>query len=108
VFWNDAQNGFSAEQVSVVNEDADSPQAFTALAAMEGKPPSLVYVTGTQARKVSVLREKRRSFAAAETVADLLRGTGISSGDYNGDGLTDLALVDGGTLRVLRAKLKPR
>ncbi len=48
------------------------------------------------------------SFGAPRTLEGFSELTGITAGDMNGDGVTDPAVADAGTLRILKAGLDER
>ncbi|HTV21268.1 MAG TPA: hypothetical protein VMG12_21425, partial [Polyangiaceae bacterium] len=111
VLWNDGRGNFAAERMSRVDEDGDSPLAFTALPAVvvpnEGTiAPSIVYVTerGLQ-RKVWVEGAQRFESDSHVPALVLTAGHALTSGDFNGDGAVDLALADGNKLMVFLAEL---
>mgnify|MGYP005853878357 CR=1 FL=1 len=60
-------------------------------------------------RRVLRVRLRGREIAAVETLlSGLTAGTGITAGDFDGDGVEDLAVADGGSIRVLRQKPRLR
>jgi hypothetical protein len=105
VFWNDGHGAFLSERVTRVSDLGDSPVQFTTLAATPARPFSFAYVTESALRLVTASSDPRR-FEPPATLAPLEHGTGVVAADVNGDGATDLALTDSGTLGILKAELE--
>jgi hypothetical protein len=106
VLWNDGSGHFSADAVSSVAGSDESPNAFAALPAIGAAKPALAYVTRSG---VHLLREGSHARELEDTrlPAEITDGTGIASADIDGDGIPDLVVADGGSLRVMRAELSP-
>jgi hypothetical protein len=132
VFWNDHQGGFGPAQVLAqcyltrcgAFGDAGSPtltcpRAFATLAAAPTGAPTIAYVTGSslgftqfgaaasgQARPLLPAvgpADAGDAAPAPNPFAALPSGiTGIASGDINGDGVPDLAILAHGTLYLFQ------
>jgi len=104
VLWNGGKGEFSSSDASVVGDPADSPQGFTTLGAIPGRPFGFAYVTGAAAVLVSATTTPR-TFGTPRVLASVLRGSGIVAADVNGDDAPDLVLATSGDLLVLKAQL---
>lgn len=113
VFFNDAKGGFVVPGVTVPTAEGESTAGFahvlTTGASFDGKRKAK--------RELAVVTNKRIVFAAPdpsdrsrlvtrdvvpEGGAPLVGPTAIAQGDFDGDGVDDLAIADSGALRILR------
>ncbi|MGC4118779.1 MAG: VCBS repeat-containing protein [Myxococcales bacterium] len=99
VLWNDGQGGFSLDASSSLG---GAVQAAAVVRAGEAGL-SLLSVTDFQA----VIQPVRGRGALGEPrvlLDGLKQGTGIAAGDFDGDGVEDVVVVDDLQLRVLRGE----
>lgn len=104
VLWNDGAGNFESQRVDVVSGSKDTPRAFTVLPASLVRPLSIAYVTDDAVKTMS-LKVQDAGFTPPLKVAAARTGSGIASGDFDGDGVLDLALAEAGAISVLRARL---
>ena len=104
VLWNEGEGRFSSSRMAVLNPSTDSPQAFTFLPPIPGRPASFAYVTDDSI----VLVEGRvgRQFAAPRVLASIAHGSGITFADVNGDGAGDLVVAASSNLLLMKAGLR--
>jgi hypothetical protein len=113
VFYNDAKGGFVTPAATVPMNDGEVPSGFAQLttkgAAAFGKRPAkrdLAVVTNKRIVLASPDGADRARFVMTDVVtsggAPLSSPTAIVQGDFDGDGVDDLAFADGGALRILR------
>jgi hypothetical protein len=107
VLWNDGSGAFDVERRSSVLSDAASPRAFSFFKSHRGDALRLAVVTKDELRVVES-RGAARSFRDLELGRPLTDGTGVVAADIDGDSVTDLAIADRGTVRVLYASLEGR
>lgn len=116
VFYNDGKAGFALPGVEVtlpsLKGGVDAARGF-ALVTTAG---ARVHEPGPKRRELAIVTKTRMFLAApsregrtkldVRTVlgeaAPLSAATGIAAGDVDGDGVEDLAIADGGALRILR------
>ena len=106
VLLNDGSGHFSGQNLVLVSEFGDSPQAFTALDHGAG---GLAYLTKDALHLIAV--PDARNVVTPRLLPDDLvvsDGTGIVAADVNGDHLVDLIFSESGRLRVLKAGMKLR
>jgi hypothetical protein len=101
VVWNDGAG--SLHDVTRVSDPARVPRAFTWLPRSSASPALAFVTSGT----LEVASGSGRDFAAPTLLRSLEAGTGIACGDFNGDGVSDLAFVDAGKVRLATARLVP-
>jgi hypothetical protein len=104
VFYNDGSAGFSAANQTAVPLESGPPRAFTVLPRSIARPLTLAVVTDTTLELVAAVG---RDFGTPETLLALERGTGVTTGDFDGDGVLDLAVADAGDVRLLKGALLP-
>ncbi|HEY3500117.1 MAG TPA: VCBS repeat-containing protein [Polyangiaceae bacterium] len=107
VFWNDGYGGFSPQRSTRV-EHPDGVRAFTTFQLTGDAPLALAYATPQSVNLVDV-NSADRTFSEPAIFQDGYRFTlltGITAGDVNGDGVSDLAVADAGSVRVLKAILE--
>ncbi len=107
VLWNDGSGAFDTERRSSVLSDAGSPRAFSFFRSNVGDALRLAVVTEKELRVVES-RGAARTFRDLELGRPLSGGTGVVAADIDGDSVTDLAIADRGTVRVLYASLEGR
>jgi hypothetical protein len=105
VLWADGGGGFGADGATSVAA-GEAPQAFTPFRPTPDSKTALAYVTETS---LSIRElEGDRGFGNARRVATLVGGTGVVAADVNGDGVSDLAVVDRSQVRIVRSLLEGR
>jgi hypothetical protein len=118
VFLNDRAGSFHGKGIDVPlpGDPADDPVAVAALASgvRDDKPWfQLAIVTHTRLLTAS-LRRDGSAFDVVDRTASVFgnkgvtRLTGIVAGDVDGDGVPDLAVADGGAIRIIRQEAKRR
>jgi hypothetical protein len=106
VLWNDGSGSFDENDSSSIAVNGENPLAFTHFRATGDSPLMVAYVTGTSVRLLGSLGAER-TFQDEGSILGLNSATGIVAADVNGDRVTDLAVADSGSVRVLKAVLKP-
>lgn len=101
VLWNHAGE-FAAAQSTRVSTKTHSPEAFTWTRGLD-TPGHFAYVTANSVELVE--RVGRSDVSSPRRLARLEAGTGIAAGDFNGDGVDDLAIAASGRLSILAAEL---
>jgi hypothetical protein len=72
-----------------------------------GRPKRELAVASQRRLLLFALRADKRGFdLSQELAAELSSVTGVVSGDFDGDGVEDLALADGGAIRMFRQRSK--
>jgi hypothetical protein len=104
VLWNDGEGRFSSSSSAVINPTSDSPEAFTFLPSGLRRTVSFAYVT--QSAIAIVEAAPARQFAAPRVLAPVVRGSGITAADVNGDGAADLVVAASGNLLLMKAELR--
>lgn len=113
VFYNDAKGGFIVPGASLTPPEGEVPAGFawvtTAGASTDGKRKAkreLAVVTNKRIVLAAPSAADRLRFdvrdLAIEGGGSLLTPTAIVQGDFDGDGVEDLAVADGGALRIVR------
>lgn len=104
VFWNDRLGNFGPAQL--VSAPTDSPRAVSTMLPTLNRPfATLAYATEKGVWLVSP--GASGELATPRLAVSLERGSGVAAADIDGDGVTDLAAIDGGDLKVFLAKLRP-
>ena len=103
VLWNDGSGTFTDAQTSVLS-GSDSPEQFAVLPATPERPQSFAWVTPNAV--VLSSRAAGREFQPPVLLTELDSGSGIVAADVDGDGVTDLAVAESGSLQLLRAQLR--
>jgi hypothetical protein len=96
IYWNSGNGQFN-KRTTVSQEDAF---AFTLIHDQLSTADTLTYTA-----KTSIVRTRfhsDRTFESETLIDGLGVATGITSGDFNGDGLDDIAVVDSQNLIILR------
>lgn len=102
VLWNRAGE-FELERSTRVTSEAHSPEAFTWTRGLS-TPGHFAYVTPNAVELVE--RVGRGQVSSPRRLARVEAGTGIAAGDFNGDGVDDLAIAASGRLSILAAELR--
>jgi hypothetical protein len=97
VFWNDGGGRFDAGRTSQI----DVTGGIKDFVCASGTKPCTLYAVSTE--QLFVIAIGRDRTAAAHEVANVAGGWTITAGDFDGDGLQDLAIGDPTDLRVYRA-----
>lgn len=102
-FLNDKNGGFAVTPITMSLPAEDPPIAFTRLST-GGSRPEIVVATERRLFRATLTEDS--SFDVHE-ITSLLgttspRLTSVASGDFNGDGIEDVAVADSGAVRVLR------
>lgn len=111
VFFNDGSAGFKAP-VDVPLPDGENAQGVTLLTTKGAQP----FAKLPARRELAVVTSKRiviatpsadrASFSVRDIVSEALvsleRPTALTCGDFDGDGVDDLAVADSGALRIIR------
>lgn len=111
VLFNDGNGKFKTPvKVSMPGE---VPRAFTFLRRTQASPGMFAYVTGNALELVGSTSDLTASVARGAEFFDvrqrllaLERGTAVVSGDFNGDGVEDLAVADAGKVRLSLTQLE--
>jgi hypothetical protein len=106
VLWNDGYGNFSAEDATLV-ADETSILAFVPFQRTPASPLELAYTTATEVKWLEALGAGR-SFSEPRGLGGFTEASGLTAGDIDGDGVTDLGVADAGGVRVLRAELDLR
>lgn len=104
VLWNDRRGGFSGDRFTSVQDPSDdAPQGFATVRARASAVPNVVYVTRTS---VVVARLGSSRSVVERRVLDVDRtdATGIAAGDFDGDGVDDLAVADASNVVLYRGR----
>lgn len=112
VLWNQGNGKFSAPvKVSLPGE---VPRAFALLERTRATSSLFAYVTADGLELVGSTTDPLTSrargaefFDVRQRLFELERGTGVTSGDFNGDGVLDLGVVDAGKVRLSLSQLEP-
>lgn len=120
VYFNDGKGGFILPGVPVALPDASAPRnkkaqgfAFltTQAADLTGTKSDVVrQIAIVTPGKLFLVRPKGRTFEPAEDltgafgVTGVSYGTDVASGDFDGDGVEDIAIADSGQIRILRQR----
>jgi hypothetical protein len=107
VLWGDGSGKLNAERMSTLTPAGASVQAFTTFRTQAGAPLELAYTTVSEARRLRAGKDAR-SFEDGGQLIALEQGSGITTADVDGDGVSDLVVADEGALRVLHAELEAR
>lgn len=105
VLWGDGSGELSSERMSTLTPADAQVQAFATFRTQADAPLELAYTTEGEARLLRAGKDPRGFDDAGQLVA-LEQGSGITGADIDGDGVTDLVVVDSGALRVLHAELE--
>jgi hypothetical protein len=112
VLWNQG-NGTFSDPVEVSLPD-EVPRAFALLQRSQATPALFAYVTADALELVGSTLDPLTSaergapfFDVRQRLLALERGTGIASGDFNGDGVLDLGVGDAGKVRLSLSQLEP-
>jgi hypothetical protein len=106
ILWNDGSGGFPEDGATRLS-DVEGIAAFQLFQATPSSPLLLAYATPRAVNFLGV-NGARREFALQSSIPDFSALTGITTGDIDGDGVTDLVVADDGSVRVLRAELDER
>jgi hypothetical protein len=106
ILWNDGSGNFDAEQSTLVSAADDSPEGFAILQSTAQQPFRLAYVTSEAVRLVSA-SSFPRTLGTPTTLVTVSGGTGVVAGDFDGDGIEDLAVAASGDVQIVRAGLAP-
>jgi len=117
VFYNDGKGAFVLPGVTVALPDDEPAKGFTivttagAPAHKEGPATrELAIVTGQRVYLASPSPDDRKTIVPREVPREagttLVSPTAIAAGDFDGDGVEDLAIADSGALRILRGVAK--
>ena len=118
IYLNDGQGGFSSIPIllDLAGADADGPVDFARVitgVSANGKPKSeLAVATKNQLLLASVSGDK--TALEVRDLTELLgaplsgRITAVAAGDFDGDGVQDIALADSGSIRLVRQQPRLR
>jgi hypothetical protein len=111
VYFNDGHGAFVKDPIQIVVPDVGSPAPgfVTGFAQITtrgarggvGRRSDLVVVT-THRAYLATYQADKRSFTLHDLGVTLEEGTGAAAGDFDGDGVPDIALADRGAIRILR------
>jgi hypothetical protein len=114
VFLNNGKGAFALPGIPVTLPDLSGDTAARAFAAITiGGAPVFGMGSATQALAVvtakrvfrATLQADKKSFDVKDLTdhvpSGLISATGIASGDFNGDGVEDLAIADSGAVRLM-------
>lgn len=102
VLWNDGFGRLGA--ITRASEPSRVPRAFTWLPRNQARSIGLALVTESA---LELVTSSDRVFDAPVLLRSLERGTGVASGDFDGDGVVDLAVADAGKVHISKARLVP-
>ena len=97
VFWNDGSGGFDAGRTSQLDVDGGIKDFVCA----SGATPCTLYAVSDEQLFVIAIAKDRT--AQTREVAGVAGGWSIAAGDFDGDGLQDLAIGEPTDLRVYHA-----
>jgi hypothetical protein len=101
IFWNNGNSQFDKPTFMA----QEGVFAFALTHDQPDGPKTLVYTAGKSI--VSSSFSKERTIIEAHNIIDgLVAPTGITTGDYNGDGIEDIAVVDNQNLLMLRGNAR--
>ncbi len=109
VFLNDGHGAFVREAIAVgVPNGAEPARGFAQVTTRgarggAGRHADLVVVTTHHAYLASFVPDSM-AFALRDLGVALGDGTGVAAGDFDGDGVADIALADRGAIRIVRQK----
>lgn len=112
VLWNDGSGSFrDPVRISRLGE---VPRAFALLRRSEASSVILAYVTASALELVGTSGEPgspsvtgQGFFDVRTQIRQLEQGSSVTSGDFNGDGVLDLAFVDAGKVELAFSQLEP-
>ena len=106
VLWNDGSGELSVDATTRI----DDPGGITGFTTFEPSPHAPLLLAYTTAEGLYWLDvHADRTFSVAGALPETFgRATAVTAGDIDGDGLTDLAVADSGSVRVLKAGLSQR
>ena len=105
VLWSDGTHRLRGAQRAVLTPAGVAPRAFTPFQPSAESPLELAFVTSDGVYRLQPDAKNARAFTSSESIAALEGGTGITTGDVDGDGVIDLVVADAGAVRVLHAEL---
>jgi len=100
ILWNDGAGRFSNTAATVVREAGSF--AATRVGDRVGEAKACVCLSDKSLVRTRCAADRR--FEEEVLATGLVRPTGLTAGDLNGDGVEDLALVDSMNLLILRGK----
>jgi len=102
VLWNH-DGDFSANAVTRVNSEGDAPRAFTVLPRTPEQGLRIAYVDARGLKFVA--STVGQNLSDPVSIRENTDATSVVAGDFNGDGLADLAVAIGDNIQVLRTQL---
>ncbi len=100
IFWNNGNSQFDKPTFMA----QEGVFAFALTHDQPDGPKTLVYTAGKSI--VSSSFSKERTIEVHNLIDGLVAPTGITAGDYNGDGIEDIAVVDNQNLLMLRGNAR--
>ncbi|HEX6240983.1 MAG TPA: VCBS repeat-containing protein, partial [Polyangiales bacterium] len=104
--WNDGSGHFSLEDQQPVAL-GEGIEALAVVPKTARREATVVVIRRREAQLVS-LRPGERTFLAPLRLTGLDQGRGAAAGDFNGDGVPDVAVVDADAISVFSASLRGR
>lgn len=101
VAWNDGKGNFAPTRALQVDTGKDTPEGFAFVTADTSGVPRIAYVT-RHSLVLATVDTKGRSISSRTTLFATVSATGVAAGDFDGDGVQDLAVADEGNVTILR------
>jgi hypothetical protein len=105
IVWNDGHGGLDFAHPAVIGLDTDI-KAFTTVMAEVGMPHRVIVTSkgpqGGGTFIVGATKPLARSLGEPRKLDGAIAGISVAAGDFDGDGLADLAIADAQQIQILR------